>query len=111
MNSTRFNVGGKPLFQLACYSEEGARYVRHADASASSPDRVVTAICYLNGAPHEDVRLYFKCIVALSPLDPCFLCSCWMPLDCVPAACGYFLGWGTFVLVPKQFFVDIPAWR
>ena len=43
-----FDVMGPPSFQLARYPGAGARYVRHADASHSSPARSITAIYYLN---------------------------------------------------------------
>ncbi|GAX76680.1 hypothetical protein CEUSTIGMA_g4126.t1 [Chlamydomonas eustigma] len=43
-----YDVGGRISQQVACYPGNGARYVRHRDASPSAPDRVITAICYLN---------------------------------------------------------------
>ena len=43
-----FDVMGPPSFQLARYPGNASRYVRHADASPSSPARSVTAIYYLN---------------------------------------------------------------
>eukprot|EP00878_Enallax_costatus_P015673 GHUV01016418.1.p1 GENE.GHUV01016418.1~~GHUV01016418.1.p1 ORF type:complete len:158 (+),score=45.13 GHUV01016418.1:1213-1686(+) len=43
-----FDVSGRCSVQLACYPGGGARYVRHAGASAAIPDRTVTALLYLN---------------------------------------------------------------
>lgn len=43
-----WDVMGPPSFQLAMYPGDAARYVRHADASDSSPARSFTAIYYLN---------------------------------------------------------------
>jgi hypothetical protein len=42
-----------PISMLACYPGGGARFVRHVDNSAETPDlRAVTAVLYLNGAWH-----------------------------------------------------------
>ncbi|BDA44136.1 probable Egl nine homolog 3 at N-terminal half [Coccomyxa sp. Obi] len=43
-----YDVGGRPSIQLSMYPGDGARYVRHTDASDSVPTRTVTAILYLN---------------------------------------------------------------
>ncbi|KAF8072911.1 hypothetical protein HT031_000571 [Scenedesmus sp. PABB004] len=43
-----YDVGGRVSVQVACYPGGGARYVRHADASAAVPGRSVTALLYLN---------------------------------------------------------------
>ncbi len=53
----RYDVGGRPTYQLACYPGGGARYVRHADASVSCPSRTVTAIVYLTA--EWDVQVGF----------------------------------------------------
>ncbi len=44
----RFDVGGGVRCQLTCFPGGGARYVRHSDASPSTPGRSVTALLYLN---------------------------------------------------------------
>ncbi|KAL0031913.1 hypothetical protein WJX79_004937 [Trebouxia sp. C0005] len=51
-----FDVMGPASFQLARYPGNEARYVRHADASDSSPARSLTAIYYLN--PDWDSKLH-----------------------------------------------------
>eukprot|EP00877_Chromochloris_zofingiensis_P015121 jgi/Chrzof1/9863/Cz04g18220.t1 len=47
-----YDVDGRISYQLACYPGHGARYVRHCDASPSSPNRSITAILYLNQSWH-----------------------------------------------------------
>jgi hypothetical protein len=81
----RFDVGGRVSVQLACYPGEGARYVRHTDASDAVPGRTVTALLYLN--PNWDVQVWWssRCVHARQGTYMCVLhlrCAhsaiCWL---------------------------------
>jgi hypothetical protein len=70
----RYDVGGRISCQLACYPGKGARYVRHTDASASAPDRSVTALLYLN--PDWDAQVGSGTVSACGSGSNCTLHIC-----------------------------------